>query len=246
MSRVREHYETLLGKVYAWSVSVAGDPLTLAESWLERHGLLGRDSYLDLGAGFGAHAQALARFGKQVTAVDFDATLLEQLSKSLGKLAPRVKVHHGDLLAFLRGAGVATWDVVLCLGDTIAHLENTGEVEELIALCVRHLAARGLLALSYRDSTMLSAEGVGRFREVARDASRTMHCLLEPLDEGRLRVTDIVTDIEPDGPRTRISDYVKLRLAPARVAAWAASKGLTRVGEAEERGMVTQIFEAVR
>lgn len=242
MSGAKQHYEALLGGVYAWSVTGGGDPHERAASWIARHGFDGGTSYLDLGAGFGAHVLPLVRAGKRVTAVDFDATLLTQLADGLGDQAGQVSIHEDDLLHFLRAAGAASWDVILCLGDTLTHLPDVTAVQDLLAEGARHLATGGRLALAYRDSTRFAAEGVARFIPVARDEKRTMHCLLEPIDDEHLRVTDIVTDVLADGPRTRISDYVKLRLAPARVASWAREAGLETLRETEERGLVTQIF----
>ena len=147
-----------------------------------------------------------------------------------------------DLLDFLRTAGDTRWDTILCLGDTLTHLPSLGAAETLILECARHLGPNGRLALSYRDSTAFNATGVARFREVARDATRTMHCLLEALDDEHLRVTDLVTELQPDGPRTRLSDYVKLRIAPARLLAWAQTAGLELERQADEAGMTTLVF----
>ncbi|MCE9576644.1 MAG: class I SAM-dependent methyltransferase [Deltaproteobacteria bacterium] len=241
MALAKQHYETLLGDVYAWSVASRGDPFARAAAWLARHHLDRAATYLDLGAGFGAHALTLARAGKQVTAVDFDATLLGQLREALTP-ALQVDVHQGDLVGFLDGAGDRRWDVILCAGDTLTHLPDIAAVRALLAGAARHLAPGGALALEFRDSTGFDAEGVARFIEVARDAHRIMHCLLEPLDADRLRVTDLVTDVGPEGPTTRISDYVKLRLAPARLIAWAAQAGLPGAVQSEDRGMTTLVL----
>jgi SAM-dependent methyltransferase len=243
-SDVRRHYQELLAPIYAWSVAAAGDPFARAGAWLARLRLDDGASYLDLGAGFGAHAAVLARLGKRVTAVDVDPTLVAELRVALGEHAAGATVVEDDLIAFVAGAGDARWDVIMCLGDTLTHLTTTADVARLLEGCARHLGPGGRLVLSYRDSTRLADVGVARFREVARDARRTMHCLLEPIDDLHLRVTDLVTEVLPDGPRTRISDYVKLRLAPGRVAAWASAAGLTLAAEDEERGMTSQIFTA--
>ncbi|HEV8549802.1 MAG TPA: class I SAM-dependent methyltransferase [Polyangiaceae bacterium] len=243
MSSVKQHYEALLGSVYSWYVSAAGDPWERAAAFLARHGLDRAEHTLDLGAGFGAHAVALARSGKRVTAVDFDRTLLAELRESAREHAERVEVVEEELLAFVRGAARDSFGAVLCLGDTLTHLESARDAEALIRESARCLTRGGQLALSYRDSSGFSAEGVARFREVARDATRTLHCLLEPVSAERLRVTDIVTEVTPEGPRTRLGDYFKLRLAPERVVAWAQAAGLREVRRAEEAGMLTLVFE---
>jgi 2-polyprenyl-3-methyl-5-hydroxy-6-metoxy-1,4-benzoquinol methylase len=244
MSDVKRHYAELLGSVYTWYTSLAGDPAVRAASWLERYGLTPFETYLDLGAGSGAHARALLGAGKRVTAVDFDARLLGELRASTLEHAARLTLEEADLIAHLRGAEQRRFDVVLCAGDTLTHLPAESAVVELVERSARLLTAGGRLALSYRDSTRFAAESVRRFIEVARDRQRTMHCLLEPIDAGHLRVTDIVTEVEADGPRTRLSDYVKLRIPPERILEAADAAGLELVQRGDENGLTTLCFRA--
>ena len=117
-----------------------------------------------------------------------------------------------------------------------------GAVKRLLAQAVLRLSGRGRLALSYRDSSTFQAEGVARFIQVARDETRIMHCLLEPIDAGHLRVTDIVTEVTAAGPRTRLSDYRKLRIACATLIGWAGDAGLRLQSEHVERGMTSLVF----
>lgn len=241
MSEVKRHYAELLGPVYTWYTSIAGDPAVRAASWLERYGLTAYETYLDLGAGSGAHARALLGAGKRVTAVDFDARLLGELSAATHAHAERLSLAETDLLAYLRGAE-QRFDVILCVGDTLTHLAAESSVVELVERSARLLTTGGRLALSYRDSTRFAAEGVRRFIEVARDRQRTLHCLLEPIDAGHLRVTDIVTELEADGPRTRLSDYVKLRIAPERLLEAARVAGLELERRGDENGLTTLCF----
>jgi len=240
------HYAALLGGVYAWSTSVRGDPFARAWAWILDHGLEDATSYLDLGAGFGAHTLPLLRAGKRVTAVDFEDRLLAALQGALGEHRDRATIYHGDLNDFLSGGADAQWEVILCLGDTLTHLADAACVQRLLRDAKRRLTPGGRLALSYRDSTGFDAEGSARFLPVAADAKRTMHCLLEAIDDDHLRVTDIVTEVGPEGPRTRISDYIKLRLAPAKVCRWAADVGLTGGAATVEGGMVTLILHRPR
>lgn len=241
MNSAAQHYEQLLGGVYAWSVASTGNPLERAARWLREQGLLDADRYLDLGAGFGAHALPLLAAGKQVTAVDFNRELLAQLAAAAVG-APGLTLARGDLLDYLEASGDDRWDVILCLGDTLTHLESTDRVQRLLASVVRRLNPEGRLALGYRDSSEFQADGVARFVPVGADRSRSMHCLLEPIDATYLRVTDIVTEVTAEGPRTRLSDYRKLRLARATLIDWACDAGLSLLSERVERGMTSLIF----
>jgi SAM-dependent methyltransferase len=239
MSTAKQHYDQLLGEHYAWSVAGAGDPFDRAAAWLARHRLDGFARYLDLGAGFGAHAVPLARAGKAVTAVDFHAGLLAELRAA----APSVATHEADVVAYLEAADVR-WDAVLCLGDTLTHLPGAAAVQRLLAGAARVLSPGGVLALAYRDYSGPPRTGVDRFIPVRHDERRAMVCCVEVTDAEHVSVTDIVTTAEPGGLRTQIGAYPKLRLAPADVAAWAAAVGLALDREAIEQGMLLQVFRA--
>jgi len=245
MNSAEQHYEQLLARVYAWSVASAGDPTERAERWLREHGLLDAERYLDLGAGFGAHVLPLLAAGKQVTAVDFNAELLAQLAAAASG-APRLSLARADLVDYLEASGESRWDVILCLGDTLTHLDSTDRVERLLASAVRHLKPEGRLAIGYRDSSEFQAEGLARFVPVASDHTRSMHCLLEPIDATYLRVTDIVTDVTAEGPRTRLSDYRKLRIACAALIGWAGHTGLQLLSQQVDRGMTSLVFRRLR
>jgi SAM-dependent methyltransferase len=239
MTAAKQHYDQLLGAHYTWSVAGAGDPFERAAAWLARHGLDRAVRYLDLGAGFGAHAVPLARAGKTVTAVDFHAGLLAELHAA----APSVSTHEADLVAFLEAAATR-WDAVLCLGDTLTHLPDPAAVQRLLAGAARVLAPGGVLALAYRDYSGPPRTGLDRFLPVRHGAQRALVCCIEVIDAGHLSVTDIVTTAGPDGLRTQLSAYAKLRLAPATVATWAAAAGLALDRDATDQGMQIQVFRA--
>jgi SAM-dependent methyltransferase len=242
MTAARDHYDTLLGEVYSWSVAAPGDPFARAERWLKRHALDRASCYLDLGAGFGAHTVPLARAGKKVTAVDSSAMLVAELKATLRGQLDQVEIYEGNLLHFLENAHPRRWEVILCLGDTLAHLPRMSDVPHFLSQARSRLVPWGRLAITYRDSTTFAAQGTSRFFPVAKDEHRTMHCLLEPIDDEHLRVTDIVTEVHPEGPRTRLGDYVKLRIAPASVTEWAQGAGFVVEEEAQEEEMTYQLL----
>lgn len=236
MNTAGEHYDRLLGPIFKWSVSVGGDPFERGAALLRRLDVMDGATYLDLGAGFGAHAIPLAEAGMTVTAVDASAALVGELRAAARSRKLSITSSTQDLLAFLHRAGDRRWDVILCLGDTLTHLSSVEEVQQMLRAAAQHLRPGGRLVVGYRDSTSSTLEGLDRFIPVARDARRSMHCLLEALDPRRLRVTDIVTEIDADGPSTRMSDYIKLRIGAAEVSAWGAESGLQTVAQTIEQG----------
>ena len=75
MASVEEHYARHLGPVYAWMLGDIDAALTRAVQELDALALPARGTAIDLGAGIGLHAVALARRGFTVTAIDSDAAL---------------------------------------------------------------------------------------------------------------------------------------------------------------------------
>lgn len=235
--QARKHYRELLSEVYQWSTWAHGDPVERAYQWLKRQDLLGVSSALDLGAGFGPHTLSLAREGVAVTAVDFDQGLLLELGAAL-KPDQQVEVVCDELVGFLEAHHDRRWELVLCLGDTLTHLGDASLVRRLLGLSAQALKPGGQLILSWRDTSTMTLEGVARFIPVAADTKRTMHCLLEIMDEDYIRVTDMVTTLGADGPRTQLSDYFKLRLSASQIIQWAHEAGLQVRHQALYAGMI--------
>lgn len=240
MNGVQHHYDTLLGSTFEWSLSTSGDPFASATAWLSRHSLLSGGSYLDLGAGFGAHAIPLARHAKAVTAIEANHALASRLRDVASRERLDIDVVENDLLASIERAPSASWDTLLCLRDTLCLLEKIDDVDRFFVAAARVLKAGGLAVVSYRDTTTFRATGTARFLEVARDEKRVMHCLLEEIDPRHLRVTDILTEVGPLGPTTQMSDYVKLRIAPHELNQLAMRVGLSLENTVNDSGFVVQ------
>lgn len=207
---------------------------------MKKFGLDTGANYLDCGSGFGTHAVPLARAGRQVTVVEFNRQLVSQLRSSL-KAAEleRLQIEEADIQQLLPTAPAEKWDVVLCAGDTLTHMNSKANARIVVSEAARVLVKGGRLAVEYRDSSQLRLEGTSRFLPVRRDGQRSMHCFLEVLDAERLRVTDIITDVGAQGPETRFSDYVKVRIGVDELRQWIESAGMEVIDEATERGMTT-------
>lgn len=240
-ARTQRHYAELLGPVYAWSLGGADAACAAGKRWLSDRGLLQPVRVLDLGAGFGAHSVPLARAGARVTTVDSDSALLDALAATAGDARARITCAAADLVEFLATSDGA-WDTALCLGDTLPHLSSLDAVDTALTALGRVVVPGGRLALSWRDASGPGPEDLDRFIEVARDAQRTMHCFVEILDADRVRVTDLVTEVGPDGPRTRFGSYLKLRLPAERVRTAAEAAGFVLDDASVAAGMTEQLW----
>ena len=130
MVSVREHYDSHLGPVYGWMIGDFEVATTAARAELRGAAVpegAGRVA-VDLGAGPGAHAIALAEAGYAVTAIDACAELLGELRARAGHHA--IRCVNDDVLRMrhhCRGA----LDVIVCMGDTLTHLTSPQSVEQL-------------------------------------------------------------------------------------------------------------------
>lgn len=110
---------------------------------------------LDLGAGSGRVAIALARDGHEVVALDSAPMMLRQLRSKVAslpvKVAERIAVVQGDLRAFAIPAAVARrhgkrFPLAIAAFNVVEHLYTRGEVAACLAYVASHLAPDGRFA----------------------------------------------------------------------------------------------------
>jgi SAM-dependent methyltransferase len=225
----------LLAPIYLW---LAGGPeaaLRQGAADLSQLGIGRGDgaTAVDLGAGFGMHAIALARLGYTVTAIDSSTVLLAQL-RQLGE-GLGIRAIEGDLLeltAYLDAPAA----LILCMGDTLTHLSAAADVELLCSRIATALAPGGRFVTTFRDYTH-PASGDARFIPVRSDAERIHACFLEA-EGDRMLVHDIVHERQGSAWSMRVSHYPKLRLDPDLVVRALARHGLEVSRDPGPRGMV--------
>ncbi len=224
MNSSEQHYAGHLASYYSWSVG--GAPAAIARAEAELTALGVELSYgarvLDLGAGFGAHAIALARRGARVTAVDTSSDLLEELHELAEGL--EVTTVAADIVAWIEEA-TDSFDAVLCMGDTLTHLASSEHARRLLEAAAARLAPRGTLLVTLRDYTR--AELGSDFHVVVRsEPERIATCVVEHRPEGVL-VRDLLHEYVDSNWHVRTSRYVKLRLAPLELSRWLEGSGLS-------------------
>jgi SAM-dependent methyltransferase len=233
MATVTDHYKTHLAPVYIWMAGGIEHALALGASDLA--GYLGRSGYaVDLGAGFGMHTIPLATSGYQVLAVDTSSYLLTELEKNCKGL--EIRTVTGDLLDFAahlpRNA-----DLVICMGDTLTHLESKAQVDKLLHSVAEALNPDGQFVATFRNYTQLP-RGEQRFIPVRSDQDRILTCFLEELPEHVL-VHDVIHERHENGTwNMKVSSYKKLRLSPAALTEAVEAAGMKCTIEAGPRGML--------
>lgn len=210
MNTVKKHYEQQLADVYSW---MAGDFETVTERnrvFLRQLELdkLPRGLAIDLGAGPGFQSLPLAEFGFSVVAVDFSSALLAELCERAGHLP--IKTIQDDILNFSKHTGEAA-QVIVCMGDTLTHLESLDAVKTLLRDAAHFLAKDGKLILTFRDYVSTELSNEQRFIPVQADDSKIFTCFLE-YHKDFVEVFDLLYRKENEQWKLSVSSYPKLRL----------------------------------
>ncbi|MFH1489602.1 MAG: class I SAM-dependent methyltransferase, partial [Pseudomonadota bacterium] len=105
---------------------------------------------MDLGAGSGFQSIPLAELGFKVISIDWNQELLAELEKN-AKGLPIVTIQ--DNLLNFKQYSPPNVEIIVCMGDTLTHLESTEEVRGLIETVYSALEQEGILILGFRDMT---------------------------------------------------------------------------------------------
>ena len=133
-------------------------------------------------------------------------------------------------------------DVILCMGDTLTHLETPEAIPELSRTVAACLAPGGRFVATFREYSRLPS-GEARFIPVRADEHRILTSFLEEIDD-YVQVHDLLHERVRDTWVTRVSSYRKLRLKPEMVRQTFLAAGLRARVEPGPRGMVRLIADA--
>ncbi|MFZ6014162.1 MAG: class I SAM-dependent methyltransferase [Bacteroidota bacterium] len=224
---VKEHYDKHLGNFYSWMAGNFEEKQAEYERYFRSNEITafpGGKKALDLGAGHGIQSVALAKLGFQVVAVDFNAQLLQELRVNAKGL--EVDAVESDIVDFLRHTE-QQYDVIVCMGDTLTHLETFSRAKELIHFMTSRTTHGGKIVLAFRDLTRELKEEQ-RFIPVAQDDKRILTCYLEYF-ASHVMVHDILHEKENGKWVQKISAYPKLRISPSMIEEELKGNGLVNI-----------------
>lgn len=227
----KEHYDTLLADAYSWMCGDINERAEEAKRYFLSAGLpdgAGK-SAVDLGAGYGIHTKALCDIGYDVTAVDFSKTLLNELKQNV----PAAKTIYADMREF---EFTFNPDIVLCMGDTLTHLESTSELQALLSRVSAAMNSGSMLFLSWRDLCM-ELQGTSRFIPVKSDDTRILTCFLEYTSDEHVTINDVLYTRKDGKWDFRAGSYCKLRLAAEQIRGLLAGMGFDIISVEKIKGM---------
>lgn len=219
----KEHYQHHLGNFYSWMTGDFAIKQVEQLEYFKTHNIFPFHNRLaiDLGCGHGLQSVALAKLGFQVRAVDFNVQLRNELRQN--KEDHNIEIIEDDLLHYLNSFNEKA-ELIVCMGDTLTHLETAENVHDLFRQAARCLSPGGRITVSFRDlSTAL--EGTQRFLPVRSDNTRILTCFLEYFPD-YVMVHDILHERENGKWVQKISAYPKLRLNEEKVSDMIRSCGL--------------------
>lgn len=236
MNTAKDHYDQQLASVYSW---MSGTSEAVIKRNRDLFCQLAIDSTprglaIDLGAGSGFQSIPLAELGFSVIAVDFCAALLSELSDRANHLS--IRTIHDNIVNFSKYVGEQA-QIIVCMGDTLTHLESLSSVQSLLSSVGSTLAINGKLILTFRDYVSVESRGTQRFIPVRSDESTILTCFLE-YHEGIVEVYDLL--YRKDGERwvLNASSYPKLRIDKNWLCEQLQKSGLQVVRDEIINGMI--------
>jgi hypothetical protein len=190
MAAVTEYYANHLAPIYLWMVGGIETVVSLGKADLATL-IPGSGLAIDLGAGLGMHSIPLAQAGYQVIAIDQSSLLLGVLQEH--SLGLPIRIIEANLLEF-RTLLPDPSDLIICMGDTLAHLESFEQVQLLMGNAERNWGA----SCAVNASLEISCLRIGRSWRLTSHGCRTsntdkpMRLLRSTRDENNpLQVMDL-------------------------------------------------------
>lgn len=238
MPAVKKHYENVLSDVYVWMFDGFDNGLKKNTDFFKMHNISPVRSgvAIDLGAGCGFQSIPLAKVGFTVTAVDLDAKLLNELESHSAQLP--IQIVQGDLVDFDKHIKGNT-ELIVCMTDTLCHLETKNRVVSLFEKVMTSLEENGRFIITFRDLSF-KLSGLDRFIPVKSDDDIVFTCFLEYEPE-TVKVHDLVYRKKDGNWYLNKSYYRKLRLSKEWVDEQLSNVGFARIESTVDKGFVTVI-----
>ena len=235
---VQTHYDAFLAGSYPWISGGWEEQTKRNLEFFSTYIISPQDNRvaIDLGAGCGFQSVPLALLGFSVTVVDFCQPLLDELRIHAGSLS--IETIRSDFLYYSSWAGRHP-ALIICMGDTLTHLQSLMEVKDLIRQCYRELNPGGRLVFTLRDYSR-EPDGAVVMIPVLRDKDRIFLCRLEYHKE-KCAVQDILYHRRQGLWERTSGKYEKIRIAPGTLIHMLADAGFAIESSSEDKEMIMVI-----
>ncbi|NJM75790.1 MAG: class I SAM-dependent methyltransferase [Acaryochloridaceae cyanobacterium RU_4_10] len=240
MNTAKDHYDQQLASIYSWMAGTPEVAIKRNHDLLRQLGVCSSQGLaIDLGAGSGFQSIPLAELGFSVISVDLCETLLSELRDLSKHLS--IRTVYDDILNFSKYVDEQV-QVIVCMGDTLTHLESLNVVQSLLLRVESALATNGKLILTFRDYISVEPQGTQRFIPVQSNESTILTCFLE-YREDVVEVYDLVYRKEGDRWTMSASSYPKLRIDRHWICNQLKKVGLEVIHNEMVNGMICIVAE---
>lgn len=236
---VKKHYDTHLANFYSWMLGDLKPKIDEFQNFLKQNKISPGQSKnaIDLGAGNRIQSIALKNLGFNVTALDFNRQLLNELN--VNPNATGIQTMELDITKVSELKQLNP-DLITCCGDTITHLEDKKEIAKLIADSTKILTKNGHLILTFRDYSK-ALNDQQRFIPVKSSSKRILTCILEYSEE-KVTVTDLLHEKVDTEWVQKVSSYKKVRIAPQEIVCSAPVNRMQTVIAKKRHSTIDMIF----
>lgn len=238
MASVKEHYDNLLAPYYSWISGGSGLKFGENRKFFQSHGIRPALSGVaaDLGAGSGFQSIPLSQSGFKVIAIDWSHDLLMELKAHAEGMS--IVTIEDNLLNFTAYIP-KNIELIVCMGDTLTHLQTLEEVQILIEDARQALEDNGHLILGFRDLTS-ELKNLDRFIAVRSGSKKIFTCFLE-YEKNHIKVHDIIHEKTGDQWVMKKSYFRKLRISPLWIKDCLLKAGFAIENLDIDNGMITII-----
>lgn len=174
---VKQHYDKFLAQYYSWMWGEFDLKVKENADLFHEFKITPRLSRraLDLGCGSGFQSLALAELGFAVLSIDLSSVLIAELRERRG--TRDIQAIEDNILNFPRYLAGGQAEIIVCMGDTLTHLETYDEVRNLLEKAYQNLENSGSLFLTFRDYRE-ELQGADRFIPVRSDEDKILTCFV--------------------------------------------------------------------
>jgi len=145
------------------------------------------DRVLDIGSGTGTYSIPLAQLGYDVVALDYDQSMIDRLRDKAEALELHIDSFARDMMG-LDDLIEDEYDVVLCIGNTLPHLKDMGEVKKFLEIVVKKMAKNGVFIIQTVNYDRVYKHNVTKLPLIDRPENGVVFDRsYEMLDEGRIK-----------------------------------------------------------
>ncbi|MBA7481004.1 MAG: methyltransferase domain-containing protein [Spirochaeta sp.] len=124
-------------------------------------------SILDLACGTGNYSLSMANLGCQVTGIDLDERMIDSARAKVRDQQCRFEV--GDMRRLREVCAEDEYDLVLCIGNSLAHLTGKQDIIRLLGDCLAILKQGGKLIVQIVNFDRLLSNRTKNLPEIVRD-----------------------------------------------------------------------------